>query len=194
MALRKAFLRVIVSLFCAALAAAETIPRHAPEFAMNTADGKQILLSQYNGKTIVLAFILTTCPHCQKTVGILSKLQPEYAPRGLQVLACAIEDAAAQNLPGFIRQFNPSFPVGFALRDSVYEYLQHPSMVILHMPALVFIDRQRTIRAQYAGESPVFNEGDQEKNLRAEIDKLLKEGSVSSKSGANKARAAQVKK
>lgn len=184
---------MLVLFSCAALAGAETIPRHADEFAMTNAGGKQILLSQYTGKSIVLAFILTTCPHCQHTIGILNKLQSEYTGRGLQVLACAIEDAAKQNLPGFIEKFKPAYPIGYAPRDSVYAYLQHPSMVILNMPALVFIDRTRTIRAQFKGDSPVFNEGDQEKNLRGEIDKLLKQGTVTSKGGAPKARAAQKK-
>ena len=38
-----------------------------------------------------MAFILTSCSHCQMTVKVLSKLQNEYGPRGLQVLASAIE-------------------------------------------------------------------------------------------------------
>jgi peroxiredoxin len=182
------------ALLCASFAGAATIPRHAPEFALNTADGKQILLSQYNGKSVVFAFILTTCPHCQYTIGLLSKLQPEYAARGVQVLACAIEDAAKQNLPGFINKFKPPFPVGYSPRQSVLDWIQHPSMVILHMPAVVFIDRQRTIRAQYEGDAPFFEENAQEKNFRAEIEKLLKEGGVTSQSGQHKARAAQAKK
>jgi peroxiredoxin len=105
----------------AAVAGAATIPRPSPEFAMNTAEGNQILLSRYDGKTIVFAFILTTCSHCQNTIGILSRLQSEYASRGVQVLACAIEDAAKRNLPGFIDRFKPPFPVGFNSRDPVYE-------------------------------------------------------------------------
>src|SRR5262249_4592114 len=112
MAARKVSLWITLFCLCAVLAGAATIPRHSPEFAMTKAEGKQILLSQYNGKTIVFAFILTTCPHCQNTIGILSRLQPEYAARGVQVLACAIEDAARQNLPGFINQFKPAFPIG----------------------------------------------------------------------------------
>src|SRR5438105_445561 len=110
MSVRKASMWMLSLLLCAALATGATIPRRSPEFAMNTADGKQILLSQYNGKTVVFAFILTTCPHCQQTIGILSKLQPEYASRGVQMLACAIEDGARQNLPGFIDKFKPPFP------------------------------------------------------------------------------------
>src|ERR1044072_7795233 len=124
MAARKACSPMRPLLLCAALAGAATIPRHAPEFAMNTADGKQILLSQYNGKTIVFIFILTTCSHCQQTIGILNKLQPEYDTRGLQVVACAIEDAAKQNLPGFTAKYKPQFPVGFSLREPVYQFLQ----------------------------------------------------------------------
>src|SRR5262245_20241978 len=186
MVMRKASWRVLPFLLGVALAGAATVPRHSPEFAMTTADGKQILLSQYNGKTVVFAFILTTCPHCQQTIGVLNKLQPEYAARGVQVLACAIEDAARQNLPGFINKFKPAFPVGFSPRDSVYEYLQHPSMLRLDMPAMVFIDRQRNLRAQYEGASPFFTSGDQEKNIREEIEKLRKEGSVTGKASSRK--------
>src|SRR5947209_4588459 len=111
----------ILALFLSSVLAAATIPRSTPEFAINTTDGRQILLTQYRGKTVILAFILTTCSHCQQTIGILSKLQPEYAARGVQVLACAIEDSAKQNVPGFIGQFHPTFPVGYSPRDSVYE-------------------------------------------------------------------------
>jgi peroxiredoxin len=191
---RKVSIGMLAVFFSVTLAGAATIPRQSPEFAMNTVDGKQILLSQYRGKAVVFAFILTTCPHCQQTIGILSKLQPEYAARGVQVLACAIEDAARQNVPGFIAKFHPPFPVGYSPRDSVYEYLQHPSMLILHMPALVFIDRHGSIRAQYEGDAPFFAGDAQEKDVREEIEKLLKEGNVTSKTTHHKGGAARATK
>jgi peroxiredoxin len=163
-------------LLLAATCFSADIPRKAPEFAIDTNSGKQILLSQARGKVVALAFILTTCPHCQHTVQILTKLQNEYGPRGFQVLASAIEDNAGQAVPDFTKRFQPSFPVGFNKRDSVLEFLQHPVMLRLLMPQLVFIDRQGTIRAQYSGDDNLFS-GDQEKNLRDQIETLLKEGS-----------------
>ena len=166
----------LASLLLAGLAVAATVPRHSPEFAINMPDGTQTLLSQYHGKVVVLAFILTTCPHCQHTIGILSKLQTEYGPQRLQALAAAMEDAAKANLPGFIKEFKPTFPVGWTVRDSVIEYLQHPMMKMMHMPNVVFIDRAGTISAQYAGDDPFFGGPDEEKNIRREIDKLLKQG------------------
>src|SRR5438046_909833 len=133
--------RFLCLLLLAGYAAAANIPRHSPEFAINMADGRQTLLSQYRGKVVVLAFILTTCPHCQHTIGLLGKPQNEYGPQRVQMLSAAMEDAAKANVPGFIKQFQPPFPVGYSLRDSVVEYLQHPPMLSMHMPNLVFIDR-----------------------------------------------------
>jgi thiol-disulfide isomerase/thioredoxin len=157
-----------------ASAPAANIPRHSPEFAVNLTGGKQLLLSSYKGKAIALIFILTYCPHCQKTVGMLSKMQNEYGPRGFQALGSAIEDMAAMAVPKFIRDFNPPFPIGFNDRNQVLDYLQHPVMARLLMPQLVFIDKSFTIRSQYSGDDKFFGD-DQEKNIRAEIEKMLKE-------------------
>lgn len=162
----------VFSLFVAGLAGAAQVPRRSPEFAVSLNGGRQILLSQYKGKVIAMLFILTYCPHCQVTVQALTKLQNEFGPRGFQVVASAIEDMASLAVPDFIKRFQPSFPVGFNTRDPVIEYLQHPSMLKLLMPQLVFIDRSFTIRAQYSGDDPFFG-ADQEKNLRAKIEELL---------------------
>ena len=167
-----AALCLIPSLSCLRAA---TIPRHSPEFAVNTNGGKQILLSSQKGKVVALIFILTYCPHCQKTVTMLSILQNEYGPRGFVVLSSAIEDMAAMAVPDFVKRFNPAFPVGFNDRNSVLDYLQHPVMNRLLMPQLVFVDKQFTIRAQYSGDDKFFGD-DQEKNLRSQIESLLQEG------------------
>ena len=156
------------------LANAANLPRQAPELAISLTDGRQVLLSQFRGKIVCVAFILTYCPHCQKTIGYLEKMQQEYGPKGFQVLASAIEDMARMNVPDFNKKFMPPFPVGYNLRDTAYEYLQQPTMLQLMMPNLVFIDRQGMIRAQFAGDDKFINSDDQEKNIREEIEKLLK--------------------
>jgi peroxiredoxin len=169
----------------AAMASAAEIPRPSPDFAVNMIDGQQIRVSQYKGKVCVVAFILTTCPHCQKTVGYLSTMQNEYGPRGFQVLASAIEDMAKMNVPDFIQRFQPSFPVGFNIQSAVNEYLQHPVIYRMFMPQLVFIDRQGTIRAQYGGDDKfVTDEANQDKNLRAQIEALLNEAPAAHKKRA----------
>ncbi len=151
---------------------ADQIPRPSPEFTIATGTDP-IRISQYKGKVTVVIFLLTYCPHCQKTVGVLSKLQTEYAPKGLQVVGCAVEDMANMYVPDFVKKFQPAFPMGWSLRDPVLNYLEHPPMLRLLMPNVVVIDRQFAIQAQYAGDHPIF-EGNQEANLRAVIEPLLK--------------------
>jgi peroxiredoxin len=168
-----------------AMAIAADLPRPAPDFAIDMNSGDPIKISQYKGKVCVLAFILTTCPHCQKTVGFLSTIQNEYGPQGLQVLASATDDMGKMNVPDFIQRFQPAFPVGFTSLVDAQGLLQHSTMFRMYMPQVVFIDRQGTIRAQYGGDDKFLSdEKEQDKNLRAEIETLLKEAPAHKKRAA----------
>ncbi len=171
------FFRTIAALTLLAMAIpparAALLPRPSPDFAINLGQGKQVRISQYKGKTVVVAFILTYCSHCQKVIGVLSKAQNEYGPRGLQVLASATEDMAAAALPGFLRQFDPPFPVGINSTAEFINYIQHSPMLQLYMPGLVFIDRVGQIRAQYEGRDTFLEESSVEKNIRAKVEEML---------------------
>jgi hypothetical protein len=165
----------------AVAAAAANIPRKAPDFAIALSDGKQTSLSQYQGKVVALVFILTTCPHCQGAVRCLSEDQNEFGPRGFQALGSAIEETARANLPGFLRQFTPAFPVGYNQLRPVLDFMQHPPMVGPRMPLIAFIDRQGILRAQYEGYEPFLAQDQMAKNIRAKIVELLDEGAPGAK-------------
>jgi len=167
-----------VVLCAASLAAAAEIPRPSPDFAVYLNDGRQIHISEYKGKVVVFAFILTGCSHCQFTSQVLTKMQQDYGPRGLQVIASAINEMSKLYVPDFIKNFHPAYPVGYNEREAAEDYLQHPAMYRLLMPQVVVIDRKGTIRAQYAGDDKFFENADQEKNFRNLIEPLLKEGAA----------------
>jgi thiol-disulfide isomerase/thioredoxin len=157
-------------------APAAVLPRPAPELAINLGQGKQLKLSQYKGKPVVLAFILTYCSHCQKVMAALGKLHGEYAPRGLQVLATATEDMAASALPAFLRQFAPPFPVGYNTSVEAANFMQHSAMLAFYMPCLVFIDRDGMIQAQYEGRDAFLAESTVEKNIRTKLEQMMPAG------------------
>jgi peroxiredoxin len=167
-------------------AQAAQLPRPSPDFAINLGQGKQAKISQYKGKVIVVAFILTYCSHCQKAIGVLSKAQNDYAARGLQVLASATEDMAAAALPGFLRQFAPPFPVGVNTTDEFIAYMQHPTMLQLYMPGLVFIDKEGMIQAQYEGRDAFLEENSVEKNIRAKVEAMLTPAAAAPKKSSTK--------
>ncbi len=186
--------RVIAALILLTMAtppapAAALVPRPSPDFAISLGQGKQVRISQFKGKTVVVAFILTYCSHCQKTIGALSRIQKEYSARGLQVLASATEDMAAAALPGFLRQFDPPFPVGVNTTDEFITYMQHPTMLQLYMPGLVFIDKSGVIQAQYEGRDSFLEETSLEKNIRAQVESMLTPPAAPKKTATKKASA-----
>lgn len=152
---------------------AAEVPRPSPEYVFTLQGGKQDLLSKYKGKVVVLEFLFTTCPHCQKSATLLSKLQTEYAMKGLQVLGVAINPDP--DLAGFTRQYATTFPVGAGTRDSAYSFLQQSVMAAnFYVPQMVFIDKKGVIRAQYNGTDPFLGD-QQETNMRNMINQLLAE-------------------
>lgn len=167
------FSAVTASVLAVAPAIAET-PRPAPEFAIHMNEGNDKLLSSLRGKTVCMAFFYTTCPHCQDMAGLLSRLQPEYVPKGVQFIAAAFNDDAKTLTPAFVAQFVHGFPMGYTDRGAVLEFLQKSIMTPLYVPILVFVDRKGVIQDEYIGDSNFLSAP--EKNLRAELDKVIAKG------------------
>jgi peroxiredoxin len=153
---------------------AATIPRQSPDFTIQMTDGKQVKVSDYRGKVLCLTFILTTCPHCQKTTQLWDNIYPELAPKGLAVVEAALNENP--NISSFISQFKVPFPVGTVGVMSALDYIQWPKDKRPLVPFLVFIDRNGVIRAQYTGVDEAFFDSQQEQHMRDEAQKLLNEG------------------
>lgn len=147
------------------------IPRRAPKFSMSLVDGSILCLSQYHGKVVLMAYILTTCPHCQAATGVFKQLQTDLGPKGLQIIECAVEDDSNKHIAEFQNRFKPNFPLGWSERASVAPVLQ-PDEKLHIMPQSVLIDRKGMIRAQFYGDDPLF-ESDAARNLTALISKYL---------------------
>jgi hypothetical protein len=66
-----------------------------------------------------------------------------------------------------------NFPSGTTSREAVMEYLTYPMTQQYYVPILVFVDKKGMIRAQYIGDAEFLK--DQDKNIRALAESLLKE-------------------
>jgi len=158
---------------------AAEIPRPAPDLSIPTPDGKQLKISDYRGKVLCLTFILTTCPHCQKTTQLLNGIYKDLAPKGFDVLEAAVNQNP--DIPGFLAQFKPPYPVGTAGVQQALDYMQWPKDKRPLVPFVMFIDRKGMIRSQYTGVDEAFFDANQEQHMRDEAGKLLAEGAKSSK-------------
>lgn len=188
---------LLVSTFAASLAvqAAAPVPRPTKEFTIILPSGQQKLLSSYRGKVVMMAFMFTTCPHCQALSKVITKLQGELGPRGFQAVGAVFNDevntpnaaANAQVTANFVSQFQVGFPVGYAARESVLSYLGISDIERWAVPQIAIIDRKGVVRAQSAAEGTADLQT--EDYLRKYLGELLNEGKsgTPSKSPAKKA-------
>jgi thiol-disulfide isomerase/thioredoxin len=151
----------------------QQVPRPLGEWNIQVPGGQPISLAAHKGKPVLLAFILTTCPHCQHAVELLNTLQPEYAPRGLEILASAIDQDAAAAVPRFINFMHPLFPVGFNDANAVVKFVDYPPTRVPLMPILLVIDRTGVVREQHDGSDSVYFGDQEEQSLRKSIEALL---------------------
>lgn len=155
-------------------ASAAEVGKPSPEFAIRFNDGSQKLLSSFRGKVVCIEFLHTTCPHCQHASETMSQLYTEFGSKGFQPLGVAWNDMANLLVPDFIKDFKVNYPIGYAPRDEVLNYLGFSAVDRTVVPQIAWIDRKGIVRSQ---TSPL---GDDVKLLkepywRQMIDTLLKE-------------------
>jgi thiol-disulfide isomerase/thioredoxin len=164
-------LSLLSVLFMTAATAAET-PRPSPELTMKRFQGQPFHLSQFRGKVVALAFIHTSCNHCQDLTRLLVPIQKEYQARNVVVVECAFNEDAELTMGPFFKIFQPNFPVGFTTDAAVKAYLKWDDRKdgILMIPHMVFINAKGTITADH-GENDFFGAAS-DKNIRGVLDKM----------------------
>lgn len=166
--------------------AAPQLPRKAMPFGIQTGPDKYIWLNEYEGKTCVVAFILTTCPHCQFTTGVLNKLQAEFANRGVQFIESAAEAMAGLHIGDFKSNFHPAFPVGYNDQRYIAKFLGLPEDSPMMFPTIAMVDKHGMIRVQLSGDDKSMEKTIQEKSLREAIEKTMEAGQAAHRAPAPK--------
>jgi len=169
----------------AAPKAASVTPRPSGEYVIHMINGPDKLLTSYRGKFVVLAFMYTTCPHCQHTTKVLSQIQNEYAAKGVQMLGIVIDQGAKQGIPAFLQITSANFPIGYSDPPTALKFMHVSPDKDWFVPMLAFIDQKGIVRSQYVsyGEGGAVDkfleeqDGDPAKgdkgSFRRELDKYL---------------------
>ncbi len=121
-----------------------------------------------------MVFMMTTCQHCMRSCASIEKIHNELGSQGFQAIGVAINDNAKELVPYFVKELGLTFPIGIGTRDLAHSFLQHPPMLMMTVPQMVFIDKQGVIRHQYAGADS-FIRWNEEENIRSTVKKLLAE-------------------
>jgi thiol-disulfide isomerase/thioredoxin len=92
----------------------------AYDFSLSDPSGKIRRLRDERGKVVLINFWATWCPPCRAEMPMLSKLNREWGPKGLAILA--ISDEPAETVIRFERQFGYGLP---ALLDPARKVFDH---------------------------------------------------------------------
>jgi thiol-disulfide isomerase/thioredoxin len=165
-------MRATLALALALAAWGGEVPRPSPPFTILRKGAPNIELRQYRGKVVALAFIQTTCPHCQNLTRSLNALAREFAGKPVQFLECAFNDDAQATLLDFLALFKPPYPVGWSYQGPVRAYLQI-SLLDGHfmVPHMVFLDPGGVIRLEASAQDAFFRDADA--SIRGELNLLL---------------------
>jgi len=157
-----------------------TVLRKSPEFTIADSSGKTTQLSSFKGKVVVVEFLFVKSQHCIRVAATLNKLNNELGPRGFQAVGIVFDppnttQTGEQMLPVVVDSMKLTYPLGYASKKDVDNYLSRSGNEILNIPQVVVIDRAGMIRATSGGRGgdPALED---ENSLRTLINGLLDEG------------------
>lgn len=158
---------VSISLF----AAGQFSNRRAPGFSLADSHFQQHDTQDYRGKVLLIDFIQTTCPICQKLTDVLVQVHAKYGDRVGMISIMTVGDNY-QTGDKFAAEHKVMWPVVFDSGQVIASYLKiTPVNPKVNFPHLFLIDGKGTIRDDYGeGENSQLSvEG-----ISAEIEKLMK--------------------
>jgi thiol-disulfide isomerase/thioredoxin len=83
----------------------------APEWELNTLDGKPVKLSDYRGKAVLLNFWATWCEPCKIEMPWFVELQKEYGSQGLAIVGVAMEDTKNEEIAAFAKKMGVNYTI-----------------------------------------------------------------------------------
>jgi len=157
----------IVFVFCLGAGTA-TAGEAAPDFTLRDIDGKEVQLSSFKGKVVMVNFWATWCGPCKLEMPHLDKMDREYEAKGFEVISISTDDArASSKVKPLIKRGGYGFTV-LLDKDTTVVAQYNPAKTL---PYNALIDREGRIHKVYQG----YNPGD-EAEMRKDVEELLAAG------------------
>lgn len=143
--IRPLFFLIAVCLLasCSQTSAIE-IGETAPDFKLADINGKNMSLSEFKGKVIILDFFASWCPPCKMEIPDFIQLQTAYREKGFSVVGVALVDK--NEAKDFAEKMGINYPI--LVDDNSASTIYGP---IRSIPTTFVIDKEFTIRRIYIG-------------------------------------------
>jgi len=83
----------------------------APDFTLESLDGRSMRLSDLRGKAVLLNFWATWCGPCKIEMPWFVDFQKQYGSQGLQIVGVAMDDASKADIAKFAKDMGVNYPI-----------------------------------------------------------------------------------
>jgi thiol-disulfide isomerase/thioredoxin len=118
----------------------------APDFSLQTPEGRTVKLSSLKGKVVIIDFWATWCGPCRKGIPDLIELKKKYGKQGFEVVGISVDTDTKSEVVPFVKNNGINYPVVFYNDDVRRDYGGIESI-----PTTFVIDKQGKIVATYQG-------------------------------------------
>lgn len=118
----------------------------APKLELKDVEGRDLRLSDYRGKVVLLNFWATWCAPCRAEMPDLVKWQREYKSQGLQVIGVTYPPAKLAEVREFILNIEVNYPVALGKEQTKAIFDNGENL-----PVTVVIDKKGMIREVIQG-------------------------------------------
>lgn len=84
--------------------------RPAPDFTFPDLDGRNVSLSDFRGKVVLVNIWATWCPPCREEMPSMQKLYERFKGEDFEILAVSIDADGREAVAPFMQEMNLTFP------------------------------------------------------------------------------------
>lgn len=93
----------------------------APGFTLKLTDGKDIKLSNYKGKIVIIDFWATWCPPCRRGIPDMIDIQKKYQ-RDVVIIGISLDRETKPDVVPFIKKYEINYPVAYGTTEVVVAF------------------------------------------------------------------------
>jgi len=131
------------------------VGKTAPDFSLQTLEGKTVTLNELKGKPVLLNFWACRCPHCQAEMSYFQEVYTELKDKELEIIGVNIKESA-QEVSAYMDQNGYSLPVCLDTDGAVAD-----SYGVRLLPSTYFIDKdgviQEVVIAPFESKDDIIN-------------------------------------
>ncbi len=155
----------------------------APDFTLPDWQGNKVSLAEFRGRVVLLQFMQTGCPVCQREAPLLEEIYRKYKDQGLVVIAVSHDVGGVEALTQFARRFDLTYFLLLGDLEIAVRYLGiTPQVSSFDVPHYFLINRDGNVVKEIdPGQDKTFVQDEKGRLEQAVLEALHSQPSASPK-------------